>query len=140
MGVPCFTAEPQLLFPAGCNSISIAAAAAPSSPATPPTAPAAVLPPAFVAPIVPLPLLPTHPPNLTADKKAPIPMESVIPGGIGWLKATVTVPTDAHVLDLAFIDSADQHVSTVSEQELLAVGGYCAGIIWTLPSSTFWAV
>ena len=38
-------------------------------------------------------------------------MEPVIAGGIGWHKAVVDIPADAHVLDLVFRDSSDMHVS-----------------------------
>ncbi|WIA34022.1 hypothetical protein OEZ86_012404 [Tetradesmus obliquus] len=37
----------------------------------------------------------------------PIKMESSMPGGIGFLKATIDVPEDAAVLDVVFADSAD---------------------------------
>lgn len=39
----------------------------------------------------------------------PLPMEDTLPGGIGWQKATIQVPADAHILDTVFLDSADQH-------------------------------
>lgn len=45
-----------------------------------------------------------------ADRLQPVQMEPVVAGGIGWHRATVQMPTDAHVLDLAFIDSADTRV------------------------------
>ncbi|KAL4419296.1 hypothetical protein ABPG77_001628 [Micractinium sp. CCAP 211/92] len=45
----------------------------------------------------------THP-----EKFAPVQMQSVVPGGIGWYKATVQVPEDAHVVDFAFLDTRDQ--------------------------------
>ncbi|PRW39290.1 Soluble starch synthase chloroplastic amyloplastic isoform A [Chlorella sorokiniana] len=45
----------------------------------------------------------------THAEKNVLPLQGVIPGGIGWEKATVQVPPDAHVLDIAFLDSRDKH-------------------------------
>lgn len=45
----------------------------------------------------------------THGEKNVVPLQSVIPGGIGWEKATVQVPPDAHVVDIAFLDSRDKH-------------------------------
>lgn len=39
----------------------------------------------------------------------PVKMTRALPGGIGFMKATIQTPADAHVLDLVFSDSGDLH-------------------------------
>jgi hypothetical protein len=36
-------------------------------------------------------------------------MAPAMPGGIGFLRAKVQVPMDAHVMDLVFTDTGDAH-------------------------------
>ena len=36
-------------------------------------------------------------------------MEATLPGGVGFLSATVHAPSDAHTMDLVFSDSGDMH-------------------------------
>lgn len=36
-------------------------------------------------------------------------MTPAMPGGIGFLRASVQVPSDAHVMDLVFSDTGDMH-------------------------------
>jgi hypothetical protein len=78
---------------------------------------------------------PSRPPTFAplADRLQPVQMEPVVAGGIGWHRATVQMPTDAHVLDLAFIDSADTRVGRGSvsgrlcdKDAVCCVGNACA--------------
>ena len=51
------------------------------------------------------------PPTCAPERIAPVAMEPVISGGIGWQRARLpAVPADAHCLDLAFLDSPNAQV------------------------------